>query len=197
MSSSGSVSAWIAQLQAGEDGSLAKLHARYWPWLVGMARQKMKGARLRVADEEDVAQEAFWSFYHRLRAGGFPRLANRQDFLALVTTITACKAINQIQHEVGVRKRGGGLIQTETEFVSLLDVSDGRSPEEEAILADSYRFFVEGLPAKLQAFAELYLAGCTHREIAERLECGLRTVERKVALILAKWQEMGAEQMDP
>src|SRR5438132_78138 len=189
----------LGRRQAGEEGALAKLHARYWPWLVGMARQKMKGARLRVADEEDVAQEAFWSFYHRLMAGGFPRLANRQDFLALVTTITACKAINQIQHEAGVRKRGGGLVHTETEFVSLagLDVSDRRSPEEEAILADSYRFFVEGLPAKLQAFAELYLAGCTHREIAERLECGLRTVERKVALILAKWQEIGAGHMDP
>src|SRR5438552_9644576 len=107
MSSSGSVSAWIAELQAGEESALVKLHARYWPWLVGLARKKMKGARLPVADEEDVAQEAFWSFYRRFKAGAAPRLANRQDFLALVTTITACKAINQIQHEVGVQKRGG------------------------------------------------------------------------------------------
>ena len=38
---------------------------------------------------------------------GAPRLANRQDLWALLTTITACKAVNQIQHEIGVHKRGG------------------------------------------------------------------------------------------
>ena len=45
------------------------------------------------------------------------------------------------------------------------------------------------IPLKLQAFAELYLAGCTHREIAERLACVERTVERKLALVLKKWQQ--------
>jgi DNA-directed RNA polymerase specialized sigma24 family protein len=158
----------------------------------------MKGARLRVADEEDVAQEAFWSFYRRFKAGGAPRLATRQDFLALVTTITACKAVNHIQHEVGVQKRGRGQVSGDAGLSSLTtaELDAGRTPEEEAILNDTYRHFVEGLPAKLRNFAELYLAGCTQREIAEQLHCGLRTAERKVALILAKWQEMGAEDVN-
>src|SRR5205807_99851 len=108
--------------------------------------------------EEDVAQETFWSFYRRFKAGGAPRLANRQDFLALVTTITACKAINQIQHEIGVRKRGGGQLRDDSALFSLttVEVEGGRTPEEEAILKDSYHHFVEGLPAKLRDFAELY-----------------------------------------
>jgi FixJ family two-component response regulator len=38
--------------------------------------------------------------------------------------------------------------------------------------------------------AESVTAGCTQREIADQLQCGLRTVERKIAMVLARWQEM-------
>jgi RNA polymerase sigma factor (sigma-70 family) len=203
MSSGGSVTAWIGQLQDGEEAALAKLHRRYWPWLVELARKKMKGARLHAADEEDVAQQAFWNFYRTFKAGSAPRLASRQDFLALLTTITACKAVNQIQHEAGVQKRGGGRLQGESALLGLAELDTGvpglegvaaagRTPAEEAILKETYRHFLEGLPPKLRDFAELYLADCTQREIAEQLQCGLRTVERKIALILAKWHEMAA-----
>jgi hypothetical protein len=72
MSRGGSVTTWITQLQAGEESVLGYLHARYWPWLVGLARSKMKGARLHAADEEDVAQQAFFSFYRTFKAGGAP-----------------------------------------------------------------------------------------------------------------------------
>jgi DNA-directed RNA polymerase specialized sigma24 family protein len=125
--------------------------------------------------------------------------------LALLTTIIACKAVNQIQHEVGVQKRGGGRVQGESALLCLASgagpgleavAGGGRTPQEEAILKDYYRQFVEELPAKLRGFAELYLAGFTQREIAAQLQCGLRTVERKIALLLARWEEMAARSVD-
>ena len=69
------------------------------------------------------------------------------------------------------------------------------TPLEQALLNDSYHHYVGGLPDHLRDFAELYLAGLTHKEIAARQSCVERTVERKLALILKKWQEMGLQQV--
>ncbi len=201
MTVSGSVSVWIGQLKAGEETALGKLHERYWPWLVAVARDKLKGARLRVADEEDVAQQAFWSFYRAFKTGGVPRLANRHDLLALLTTIAACKAVNLMRHEVGVQKRGGGRVQGESALLGgdgerrgIEQLADGEpTPHEEAILRDCYRYFIGALPEKLRGFAEQYLAGCTYREISEKMDCVERTVERKMALIFARWQELAVQ----
>jgi DNA-directed RNA polymerase specialized sigma24 family protein len=202
MSLDGSVTGWIAQLQAGEETALAKLHERYWPALVELARKKLRGVPGRAADEEDVAQEAFWAFYHNVRAGRVPRLASRHDLLALLTHIIACKAVNQIKHEVGTRKRGGGRDQFTLDSLTGADGSnagaptDGaRTPLDQAILNDLYHHYVSGLRDSLRDFAELYLAGCAQMEIAERMHCSLRTVERKVALILDRWRAMAGESL--
>jgi DNA-directed RNA polymerase specialized sigma24 family protein len=201
MSSIGSVSVWIQQLQGGEEAALGKLHARYWPYVVGLARRKLGGTPRRAVDEEDVAQQAFWSFYQSLRAGRLPQLTNRHQLLALLSHITACQAANQIKHELGVLKRGRGRVQGE----SVLDggaasleaargmeqVEDpGLSPQERILLDDCYAHYVGDLPEHLRDFAELYLAGLTYQEIADRLDCTERTVDRKMALILAHWRRL-------
>jgi RNA polymerase sigma factor (sigma-70 family) len=205
MASLGSVSAWIEQLKAGEDAALERLHQRFWPFLVHQARRKLEGMPRRAADEEDVAQQAFWGFYQSLKAGRVPQLANRQDLLALLTHITACQAVNQIKHEVGVARRGQGRVRGESGFDMLTESGEqkpglaqaedsGLSPAAQAMLQDCYQHYVEALPDHLRPFAELHLAGLTHREIAAKMGCTERTVDRKVALVLAKWQRMAAAQ---
>src|SRR5438874_211 len=93
MPSADSVTTWLGQLQAGQLSALTKLHRRYWPFLVALARKQIRGTRLHEADEEDIAQEAFLAFYQTLQRGGAPRLASRQDLLALLSTITGCRAV--------------------------------------------------------------------------------------------------------
>jgi DNA-directed RNA polymerase specialized sigma24 family protein len=204
MPSLGSVSAWIDQLRAGEDAALERLYQRFWPFLVQLARRRLEGMR-RAADEEDVAQQAFWAFYQSLKAGRLPDLANRQELLALLTHITTCQAVNQIKHEVGVARRGKGRVRGESVFDLLTESGEqlpglagvedtGLSPAAKAMAQDCYEHYVGALPDHLRPFAELQLAGLTHKEIAEKMGCTKRTVDRKMALVLAKWGRMADAQ---
>lgn len=201
MSSSHSVTAWIQQLKAGDEAALGPLFRRYWPLLASMARRRLGDLR-GGADEDDVAQEAMWSFFRSLKEGRLPRLENRQDLLALLTHIVSCRAFNLIKHEVGVARRGGGRVRGESALQPAKGDARGGldqvasaepSPDENALLADCYEHYLTALPERLREIAELHLAGLTNREIAEKLDCAERTVERKLALLKEQWQAMATD----
>jgi DNA-directed RNA polymerase specialized sigma24 family protein len=94
MSSEGSVTNWIGQLQAGDPAAAQKLWERYFRRLVGLARKKLQDAPRRAADEEDVALSAFASFCHHAARGQFPQLADRDDLWRLLVTVTSRKALH-------------------------------------------------------------------------------------------------------
>jgi RNA polymerase sigma factor (sigma-70 family) len=197
MSSGGSVTNWLRQLKAGDEACLGALYQRYRAFLIGLARKKVKNAPRRAADEEDVAQEAFWAFCRSFRGGSPPILVDRNSLLALLTVITAHEAISQMERERRA-KRGGGRVRGESVLESLAGPAchargTGRTPQEEAILRDFYQHYLTGLPQNLREFAELYLAGYTYREISEQIGCAERTVERKMPIILKRWQQMAKE----
>ena len=203
MSSGGSVTHWIAELKAGDEAALEKLRRRYWPFLVGLAAKNLKGAPRRAADEEDVAQDAFWGFYRSFKNGRLPKLQNRHDLLALLTIITARKTAHQVERDRR-QKRGGGQERGE----SALDVlasshSDRRGiqrvasptlgPDEEVMARDTYEHFVNRLSQDLRPIAETWLTGSSHREIAQIIGCSVRSVDRKVLIILDEWRKLAAE----
>lgn len=92
MSSEGSVSAWLAQLQAGDRAAAQPLYERYFLRLAALARKKLRGMRRRADDEEDVALSALDSFCRRAEEGRFPRLDDRHDLWRLLFRITECKS---------------------------------------------------------------------------------------------------------
>src|SRR6516164_1255619 len=99
MPTPGSVTAWIEQLKAGDAAAAAPLWQGYFRRLVGLARQRLGAAPRRAADVEDVALSAFDSFCRGAAAGRFPRLDDRDDLWALLVTITARKAAEQVRRE--------------------------------------------------------------------------------------------------
>ena len=203
MSSRASVTTWIRELKEGEEAALQELVSRYRPLLLNLARRRLKGLAPRAVDEEDVAQEAFLGFYQSVKAGRTPRLENRKDLWALLATITARKAATQIERQMA-EKRGGGTTRGESALDALAGISHNGhgidmavdhcpTPEEEAVLKDSLDHYLASLPDDLRPFAELHLAGCVHEEIAQELNCALRTVERKMARIFESWRELAAD----
>jgi RNA polymerase sigma factor (sigma-70 family) len=183
------------ELKAGELAALAKLHARYWPVLVDLARRKLRGAPNRAADEEDVAQEAFLGFCTSIQAGRLPELNDRHDFLALLTHIIACKAHNQIKHETRDKRPNPKRLVDESVLRAL--ASDGElSPFQQALIKDCYEHYVMALSDNLREYAVLHLAGHSNAEIARQLNRSPQTVGRKLELIRTKWRRMATESLD-
>jgi len=206
MSAGMSVTQWIGRLKAGEEAALERLRRRYWPLLVSLARKKLAAVPRLVEDDEDVAQDAFWSFYQSFKGGLLPRLENRQHLLALLTIITVRKAASHIEHE-GRIKRGGGQIQGEsvleclaastTDVRGIDRVEDSAvSPAEQAAAIDLYAHYVNALPADLRDVAEQYLANRSNQDIAQARRCAVRTVERKIKIILTEWQRMARDSIN-
>src|SRR5438270_2225518 len=107
MTAGGSVTRWVTALKDGDAAAAQAIWERYHGRLVALAREKLRAARRRTADEEDVVQNAFHSFFQGLARGRFPQLGDRDNLWRLLVVITARKALDQIAYER--RKcRGGG-----------------------------------------------------------------------------------------
>jgi len=72
MGADGSVSQWIELLRVGNHAAAQSLWERYFVQLERVARQKLRGRRLALADAEDLALSAFDSVCRGLERGRFP-----------------------------------------------------------------------------------------------------------------------------
>ncbi len=199
MSSAGSVTVWLRQLQAGDHEAAQQLWERYFQGIVKLARAKLRGTPRRAADEEDVALSAFDSFYRGAAKGRFPRLKDRNDLWQVLVVLAGRKAFDRRRHE-GRAKRGGVRMLQETavsqqdstlEGHALADII-GRepSPELAAQLAEDFRRRLDMLGnAELQSVALLKLEGYTIEEIAAQRGCVPRTVNRRIRLIRHLWEK--------
>jgi len=200
MTSTESVTYWIGQLKAGDQAAAQPLWEGFFERLVGLARKKLKGMPRRAADEEDVAISAFDSFCRGAAQGHFPQLADRDDLWQLLATITARKAIDLVHHERR-QKRGGGTVQGESVLFAAHDSVGGEggieqvvgqepTPEFAAQLAEECRRLLGGLADdELRSVALWKMEGYTNEQIANKLGCVPRTVERKLRVIRSRWKQ--------
>jgi DNA-directed RNA polymerase specialized sigma24 family protein len=199
-----SITRGIALLKHGDPAAAQKLWGGYFPRLVGLARAKLRCTPRRIADEEDVALSAFDSFCRGAGRGRFPQLTDRDDLWHLLVVITARKAIKLVNHGHR-RKRGGGAVLGESALIGVasdteadrgLDQLTGEEPDPEfaARMAEQCRRLLELLDESGRSVALWKMEGLTNEEIAERLGCVPRTVERKLRLIRSLWtREMEVE----
>jgi RNA polymerase sigma factor (sigma-70 family) len=198
MSEEGSVTTWIGLLRQGNAAAAQELWQRYYARLVEVARGRLHGAARRAADEEDVALSAFHSFCQAAAHNRFPRLGSRDDLWQVLVMLTARKACQERRRQ-NARKRGGqqdpagegGRYGPTVEDGDLEEVLGSEpSPELTVMMAEQFEQLLALLPREdLRQLARLRLEEYTNAEIAARLGCSERTVERKLAVIRGLWEE--------
>src|SRR5262245_7331525 len=190
MSSDGSITRWLGPPQAGDPAAAQQLWERYFRRLVGVARARLRGARRRAADEEDVALSAFDSFCRNAERGRFPQLADRDSLWRLLVTITTRKAARQVR-DGDRRKRGGGASPVaDAEAVLAQALSREPTPEFAAGVAEECRRLLDRLGDRdLQAVVLLRMQGYSVEEVADKLGCAPRSVKRKLGLIRTVWEK--------
>ena len=196
-SNSHSVTLWIEQLKAGRQEAAAELWDRYFDRLVGLARQKLRNAETRVADEEDLAVTAFHALCDGAASGRFEALQNRDDLWLLLVAITSHKAVDQIRRQTS-HKRGGGQVRGNSLFardqvvVESFDDLLGADPTPELLVSmdEEYTRLLDMLHDDVQRDIVRYkLSGHRNREIADKVGISLRSVERKLEVIRDAWSQ--------
>lgn len=195
-SETGSVTRWIAELKAGDAAAAQELWTRYQADLHQLARQMLRAAPKRAADEEDVAASVFESICLGAADGRFEDLKSRDELWWLLVTITRQKAVSQMRYEVR-KKRGGGKVRGEADMVRpgkeqafRLDdlIGDSPTPEFLTIMNEEQRRLLSLLRNdQLRRVAVMKIQGYTHGEIAADLGITSRSVIRKVNLIRQCW----------
>ena len=193
------VTEWIAKLKLGDEASARQLWEHYFRRLVALARVKLSNGRSPLADEEDVALSAFKSLCWGAAHGRFPQLHDRDNLWPLLVVLTVRKSHDLLKHERRL-KRGGRPNSAEDlpTRIGIDDLLDREpTPEFAAMLAENYQRLLSQLDAQQRQIAELKLAGDTNREVADKLGCGLRTVDRRLQLIRRIWDDAESARNSP
>ena len=198
MSSLGSITRIVNQLQLGDRDTAQQLWERYFRRLVGLARKKLGDLpRHAPVDAEDVALNAFDSFLRRAEQGQYPQLADRDGLWEMLMLITARKAYDEHQYWSRDKRDWRRVLQEaanpgaeakwdESPLAAVL------SQEPDPAFATEIGEKVEGLLAdlgdkELRVIAIYKMEGYTNAEIAAEIGKGLSTVEARLRKIRKKW----------
>ena len=177
-----SVTRLIRAAQSDRPSAVGPLLAVYFDRLVQLARRRLQDLPGMANYDEDLALRSFYSVYRRLRDPQRPlQLTGRDDLWRLLATRTISRAIDLI------RRHRPGEVPGEHDLEQLLTREP--TPEEAAAMADECRRLLDLLDEpELRQIALWKVEGYTNEEIAARLDCVPRTIERKVSRIRLLWK---------
>jgi DNA-directed RNA polymerase specialized sigma24 family protein len=184
------------KMQDGDADAASHLWQQFFSRLVDLARKRIQGSSRLMADEEDVALSAFKSFCVGLQKGRFASLTDRDSLWRLLVVITARKASDHVAYNRRAKRTELRRVRpTATEINDrLVDgfVCKRPTPEVEMEMKENVTSAIEELKHEdLKVIALLKLDGFTNQEIADRLQRGLSTIERKLRTMRGIWSQLG------
>ncbi len=194
MSTDPSITHWIAALKTGDAGAAQHLWDGYFQRLIVLASGHLGMGARGGSDGEDVAQSVFKSLCLGAERGKFPQLNDRDNLWALLVAMTTYKSRDLIRREQYLKRGGGrvlnqGALAASDETVARIEDFVGREPTPEFVaeVAEECESLLSRLSDVRRRTAELKLQGFTNQEIADRMDCGLRTVERRLSAVRLAW----------
>jgi RNA polymerase sigma factor (sigma-70 family) len=177
-----SITRLMRAVQDGSSSAVRPLLAAYFDRLVQLASTRLRNMPGLGGYDEDLALRSFHSVYERLRDPDRPLdLAGRDDLWRLLAVRTISRAIDLI------RRHKPGEVPGDEDVTGLL--AREPTPEEAAEVADECRRLLDSLQEpELRQIALWKVEGYTNEEIALRLDCVPRTIERKVSRIRLLWR---------
>ncbi|MCD0459005.1 ECF-type sigma factor [Roseiconus lacunae] len=199
---SGEVTNWFRNLENGDEQAAEKLWEYCFPKMLAHSKRRLPPNFRKALDEEDIALSAFRSLCSRARRGHLQSIQGRDELIKLLTVITTRKTLNHIKFE-SREKRGSGKVRGESWFFSSRDHSHANSGsameqceaavDTPALMAQyteqCKRMLDELQDPVLETIVLLRLEGYGIDEIAERMGCAKRTVERRLKLIREIWKQ--------
>ena len=194
------VTVWLRQLEVGDSEAAQPLYQHFCSRLQEMARLRIPASVRSAYDQDDVAVSAFHSVFLSVRKQKY-ELNDRSDFWRLLLTIAERKIAKRIRYELqdkrDVRRvvRNSVFLRTPTEAAdaapNAMESLAGTEPTPEfaAEVSETCESLFDSLPDDTsRKIAQLKLENHTADEIAAKLGCTRRTVQRKLLVIRKTWQ---------
>jgi len=185
-------------MHKGEDWAFSAFFNKHYEQLVQFAKTKLGSFPLRTFDEEDVALSAINSLFKCLRENRF-EAQNSIELWQILISITKNKLIDR-RREQHAQKRGGGKVRGDSVwaqtgennlFYEQPDTRQSLTPDAQVELLETTDMLFQRLEDdKTREVAQLLLAGYRINDIAEKLNCVRRTVERRITHIRKLWSEV-------
>jgi DNA-directed RNA polymerase specialized sigma24 family protein len=201
LSSDDPVTLWIDELRNADEAAARKLWNHFVARLYELGRKKLRPETRRVYDEEDAALSAFHSVCAGIAAGRFPDLGSRGNLWDLLVVITARKVAHRQRHDQQQRRDvhrnlSDSIFLQSSDYsapagVDLL-VSREPTPEFAAEFVETCELLFQSLddPA-LRQVVTMRMEGYTDAEVADRLKCSRRTVQRRLEVVRRRWDRLG------
>lgn len=190
-----SITAWITQLQQGDEEAARRLWDRFFHRLLDVANRRLKHMRSSDYDEEDIALSALKSFCLGVRQGRFPHLNDRDDLWRLLFVITCRKVADRYAFQrrakrdtarEAIRNSANSVDETHTTWF----VSGEPNPAMAAECQEQLSLLLDSLQHDdLKRIAIWKMEGYTNEDIAGMMSRSLATVERKLRTIRDIWSQ--------
>lgn len=179
-----SVTNWIIHARHGCEQSATLLWHRYQSRLLAIVAARVEAVS--IADESDVVNEVFGTFFIRLRKGAYLKVTDRNQLWLLLRRITINKSQTLIRDQLREKRNMNRTVNEHALRRPLATIAFSResNPESHAVWIERILELLSGLDdSELREITMAKLEGLTNAEIAQRVGRSVPTIERRLRIV--------------